>query len=374
MRTRVLVPILILLVAFCGALGVAVYSNISNSTEHLIEKQLNDRLNSVIDHMLRMQQQGASLSSAQMQEIVDSMSMTDGGVFVANSEGLVIADSQNILSGRSISHLEWFGDAMQSVNATVNLELNQVAVTAQTAALDNKLIVSYIPNTKIEELTITPMYVIVVVGLIGVALMGILSYLIITRFLINPLESLSEQIRDFTKGKPISLKPLSGSPEAVKAAKNLNALLKQSLERNRANRLEQKAEPKPAALGTGLEEVIMQENKQEDKQLNKFEFTRLLREAFENHRGMVTSKKLKFSLLVSNDVPKVVFAEEKKISSELNGALTDVFSRCAVGQEVNAEVVLMPSDPVTDGEELIIFFDIHYNETKKRVVMRVRRG
>jgi len=523
-----LVPILVLLVMFCGALGIAVYSNLSSATDNLIQKQLNDRLNSVCDKMISAQQDNITLTAAQVQDIVDSLSMRDGGILVATADGLVIADSQQALVGMNIDDNDWFEEAYVTVSTSLLITVGHTEVIAQTAVIDKKLVVSYIPSKTVEDLTVTPMYVIAVVGLIGIVLMGIISYLIITRFLINPLESFSDQIDDFTRGKPIYLKPLAGSPEAISAAKQLNELLKQSMAHSRpkgtdaltkdtpdeadiqaefaAAALEQTpleagvemgvtaaypagvaagavvgvatgvaaavaaaakpgqsvdaadelvkdwgrqtaspavepkqplyepkrefketaaelvekvsqaapaasvtaAQPSPAAAAAQpspraaaaqpsptvaqpspataqpsppaaqpspavAQAAAAQATIREREPVTTFELAGLLREVFEQHQSNVMSKKLKFSLLVNNEVPLVIKAERSKIALELKKAFSEIFEDADFASEVNAQASLLPNVYLTEVDDVNICFDFYYNNRHERTVVEAKR-
>jgi len=355
-------------------------------------------------------------------------------------------------------------------------------------------VVSDLLSKTVEDLTITPMYVIAVVGLIGIVLMGIISYLIITRFLINPLESFSDQIDDFTRGKPIYLKPLAGSPEATSAAKQLNELLKQSMAHSRPKGAEappSKHEPGeaglqaelaaanteqtpleagvemgaaavvPAGVATGVAAAVataakpeqpvvaadelvkdwgrettgpageprqpivepkqpiveqkqpiveqkqpIVEQKQpiveqrqpiveprqpiaeptqpayepkrefketESEPYTSIELASLLREVFEQHHNNVMSKKLKFSLLVNNEVPLVIRAQKSKLTGELKKAFSGVFEDADFASEVNAQASLLPNVYLTEADDVNICFDFYYNNRHERTVVEAKR-
>ncbi len=225
MRARILIPILILLVVFCGALGYAVYANISSATSDLLNKQIDDTLNFVENEIIEAKNTSSgTLSDASYQELIAGYATADGGVFVVNESGTVIADTQSILTGMSVTTHDWYQEASKEFNSEFYASYGGTQIYAHGVLMDGKLIVSYMSSKAIRELQLTPLYVIGVVGVICVVIMGILIYFLITRLLINPIESLDEQIRELPHGEEIDLKPLKSCPELAASAEELNEL------------------------------------------------------------------------------------------------------------------------------------------------------
>jgi len=103
------------------------------------------------------------------------------------------------------------------------------------------------------------------------------------------------------------------------------------------------------------------------------ELTKLLRTVFEQHQSLVVSKKIKFSLLVSNDVPLVIRANERTLTLQLRDAFTEVFGEAGYGTQVNAEASLLPASLRPADYEASISFDFYYNSQHKRIVLEANR-
>jgi len=103
-----------------------------------------------------------------------------------------------------------------------------------------------------------------------------------------------------------------------------------------------------------------------------FDFTKLLRDAFEKNRGLANSKRIKFALLFSNEVPKVINAHENEIARQLTSAFSEAFQAANPGSEVNAEILLVPTTQKT-GHDITIGLDFYYNGQQRRTILEAKR-
>lgn len=384
MRVRILMPILVLLVVFCGALGFTVYSNISSSTYELLNKQIGNTLRVVENEIIQAQNTQGALRDADVQKIVEGLSVADGGVFVVNAAGEVIADTQQILTGQNVTSHDWYKEATQSLTARFSAPYGQAQVYAHSVILDGRLVVSYLSSQKIEGLMQTPLYVIGVLGLISITIMGILLYFILTKLFINPMESLEEQCQGLQEGQQIDLKPLKGCPEIVATARQINELLIQQktseaqdpLAHNQTVMTQSALSaatsntepPSTAALS------VVQSSAFAGEPSASFEPLATLREIFEQHRETVAAKKLKFSVRVDKKVPKIVSASKTEFVKKLNDLLTETLQEATPSAKVEVMVSFLSSEQANDGLGGSILFTVRFDEYEDTLHFEVKRG
>ena len=357
MRARILIPILILLIAFCGVLGFAVYSNISASTYDLLNKQIDDTLTIIENRFLEAKSQNVTINDQSFQELIAGMGIVDGGVFVVNERGIVIADTREIMTGYSLADSEWFHEARQSLRGVFFATYGRTEVFAHSVVLDGRLVVSYLSGSAVDALMITPIYVIGVVGIISATLMGIIIYFLITRLLINPVESLDEQIGGLAKGEEIDVDPLKRCPETASAARQLNMLME--LQAVKETHLRQALE-EGTAVGAA--------------QTTSFELVVMLRDVFEQHRKTVETKKIRFSLKVDNDLPHIIFGDRGAMAARLSFLLSKAFDKSRPGSLVDAEILLLPSELAATSGDIAIAFDVRCEGWKDRVLLIAKKG
>ena len=390
MRIRVLVPIVVLLLLFCGALGTTVYFNISASANDLINRQLEERLNILADKILQARQTSGTLSSPQIETLVDSLKVNDGGVFVVNANGIIVADSPRFETGHDVSSQSWYQNALQASSISFTTTYGQAPVTARSIIFEDKILVSYLPTESVEALTVTPLYVIGVVGLVGVIIMTLLCYLIVTRLLINPLESLSEQIGDYVEGEPLKTKPLLRCPELASIGRQLNQLLKEPpniLQSDTQSLLAQPLAARPLATPSQKVRPLVTQPQKAKKAAHvaeavalqtgepvSFEFAELLREVFEPYRPTVIARKYQFSLRVGKGVPQIIIANKLLFATEIDNLFVRAFSEAAVGDKISAEVDLLFSPREDNFQDVSISFSIYYNGSEQTTILEARKG
>lgn len=355
MRARILIPILILLVAFCGALGFAVYTNVTTSTTELLDKQLDNTLSSIESNLATAKNEGI-VTDETFQKIITNLGVADGGVFVVNENGVIIADSQQLMTGQSILSEGWYDEAKRTPRSEFSAVYGQTEIYAHSVVLDGKLVVSYLPNSSISELFMTPLYVIGVIGVISVTLVGIVVYFLITRLLINPIESLDEQIEELKKGTPIDMEPLKRNSQLVAMAKQLNKLIEGH------------------DKGGGQATPKQQAPPPQDENITSFEFIEALREAFDVYRQTIVSKGIKFSMFVDNTMPSVVRANRETMLASMHALFASALNLAQPGTKIEAKVTLANSDQAVNSETVAIIFEVNYNGQKQAVLLEAKKG
>lgn len=390
MRAKVLLPILGLLVVFCVGLGAAVYMNMSQSSIILMEQQLHDRIDIAYQKIQLTQQAGGLLTATQIQSILDEMSVHEGGIFIAGSDGIVIADSQLTQIGENIALQDWFTDVFSSVDVIHSIEVGSTDVVACAATIDGWLFVAYYPQEMMDTLTITPLYVIGVVGITGIVVLGFCSYLLITRFLVNPIEALDEQMEDFAKGRHIQTRPLASNSAITRIAQSLNDMLKPAAEAatetGPAAEAAPKAgpaaapapapEPAPAPAEAAPETRLAAAPADAPGQNSRvvFDLTQVLREAFAQVHSQIETKAIKFSLLIANDVPLTLEADKELFDEEISSLLAAAIEAAASGTEVKAVLRLQPARLESHSDDISICFVINYNSIDKTTVLDAKKG
>ena len=351
MRARVLIPILLLLLVFCVALGYSVYTNVSSATYRLLNMQIDDTLRIIEGELLEIRHERGVITNEEYQDIVEDFGVVDGGVFVVDQEGTVIADSKRVILGMSVAQHDWFNEVKEKLNSEFHGDYGQTWIYAHSVLLDGKLIVSYVSSQAVEELMVTPLYVIGVVGLILVVVMGILIYLLLTRLLINPIEALAWQVRRIEKGKPIVIKPLKGCPEIAKTGETLNVIMERQKEK--LDDLETSLTKAHAS------DVVVEE---------------VLSELVNTYGGKVKEQELKFSLLVDHNIPQVIVANREDMVSQLNECFDKVLKEASSGSKIEAEARLELGEDTKDAKNIVIVFNVHYNEKDEKIFIKARRG
>ncbi|MDR1087740.1 MAG: hypothetical protein LBL23_00380 [Coriobacteriales bacterium] len=389
MRARILIPILVLLVVFCGVLGAAVYSNVSSATVRLLDRQIDETLRVLELEISAAQGSGANLTTARYQALIAGYGVAEGGVFIVDEKGLVIADANDVLTGTSVASSAWYEEARQNPSSEFSASYGQTPVYAHSVLVDDKLLVSCLPSKEINDLRVTPLYVIGVVGLVCVIIMGVLIYLLMTRALLNPLESFSGQLRGLLEGREIDLAPLRPCPELSASAELLNGLLVRgsvsanapSAKKNRSLRIRRgqgsagtgfSSEPDAASSGAGLPTQTDSHPPATD-----FELLTLLREVFEEQRQTIVSKRLRFSWLVGNGLPQNIVADRAQMRAGLGGLLAGACAQAAPGSEVKAELRLFSLEQApssSDTSSLALMFTIRYSGREESVLLEAQKG
>ena len=355
-RGKIIIPIVLLLSAFCGALGFAVYVNGSAATSEFVDKQIDVTLHAV-ESQINMKQAGReTLSNDAYQEIVSTFDSIDGGVFIVDERGDIIADSREIMVGFNVADHDWYIDAISNSKSKFTAYYGKTDVHAHGSVLNGKFVVSYLSSETVDKLLTTPLYVIFVVGIFSVALLGVVIYLLVTRQLINPVESLYLQIKGLFDGQMIELKPLKGCSEIEVSARRLNKFLEIQLSTEEH-------------LRRAVEEGLLNET----KQATSFDYLDLLREVVEKHREQILAKKISFSLRVSNEVPHIIFADREAILKRLMNVFEDVVSEAETGSKVKVEVSLLPMEK-KETEDVTIAFEVSFNALDKKILLKAKRG
>lgn len=227
MRGRILTPILAVVVLFCIALGIAVYSNVSSASTEFVDKQLESTLGIVETEATERQAGGGVLNEAEYQDIIQGLGVSEGGVLVINENGDIIADSLEVMTGQNMSAQSWYLEALQNPSNTFRASFGMTEVYATCALFDGKTIVSYLPYESVSTLFVTPLYVIAIVGGVGVIAIGFIITLIVSRLMVKPLEAFEDQIDEFVFTHEIDVSALKGCPEIAAIGEQLNGMQKQ---------------------------------------------------------------------------------------------------------------------------------------------------
>ncbi|MDR2671862.1 MAG: hypothetical protein LBC35_00900 [Coriobacteriales bacterium] len=381
MRTRVILPIIALLALLLVGLGLAVANNVSASTYQLIDKQLDDNLAILQSELGQIKASTPDVSTSNVsnpkyQALVDNVGVGDGGgTFVVGDDGTVTADSARVMIGQSVSNQAWFTSAKSSLTSTFETTFGQTRIYAHSVSFEGGLIVNYIPAAELSEHLSTPLYITGVMGIIGITIAGILIYFIITRLLIDPLESFNEQIKLLKTDRRIKTKPLRMCKELVATARQLNNVLDKITDTGAIS------EP-----DSGFEPGIVSEPDSfvsaSSTPMTNFEFVELLRDVFEPLRLQITAKQLKFSLLVDKNIPEKVFAERSTLEHKLLDFLTQTIATAEPRETVQATVKLLDNSSATmvndtavyDGSVALVELLIAHSDQKSCLIMEVQKG
>ncbi|MDR3136412.1 MAG: hypothetical protein LBU07_03200 [Coriobacteriales bacterium] len=223
MRLRIIVPIIVLLALLLVGLGFAVAQNVSSATHRLFDQQLDVSLDSVLSTLERSRVAHPSVQV--YQEAVAAAGVgDDGGIFVVDANGRVIVDPTRVMINQNLAEEVWYQQARNAIPPSFEATFGQSSVYAHARQNDDKLIVSYIPAAELNNYLTTPLYLVGVTGLVVWVIMSLVIYFLLTRQLIDPLESFALQLKTLQKGQQLETQPLQHNRVVLAAALFINQL------------------------------------------------------------------------------------------------------------------------------------------------------
>jgi signal transduction histidine kinase/DNA-binding response OmpR family regulator len=151
---------------------------------------------------------------------------TDGGIFVLNTESVVIADSKRNRIGSDLSDEAWTLAPLQDGGRQqVEFFYDGVAARGECLIYRNYRIVAYIPIVEQNSYIISPVTTSLVVGLVGSLALTLLLFILIRRIVIDPLERIGQDTAALTAGGHMEKERYSGIHEFSVLCDSLNAML-----------------------------------------------------------------------------------------------------------------------------------------------------
>lgn len=333
----------------------------------MVNKQLASTLSVVESDIFRTKNVEQSLRESSYQDIVSGFGAADGGVFVVDEKGTVIADSKQVMLGQDVSTSDWYIKARESLSSEFEALYGQAEIYAHSVVVDSKLVISYLSKETLKETLVTPLYVIGVVGVAFLVVVGLLMYFLITRLLIDPIESLEEQVKGLKDGQKIDLKPLKRCPEIAASARWFNELA-QKHKPAHAQASEPIPEPTPPKASTYVKESVADESA-----LQKRMFKDILREAFEPNKQAVIEKQLKFALKVENDAPEILITESQDLKSQVGALLHKAINEAQAGSQMEVSVLLEEGYKSKDETPTILNFEVVCDGQKESYFIEAKR-
>ncbi|MDR0501175.1 MAG: GAF domain-containing protein [Coriobacteriales bacterium] len=222
MRLRVMVPTMTVLLAVFALIGVVVSNNISSTVANIVDKQMNATL-----VMVSGQMEAASNSNRlEPQNVVQNIKIgQNGGVFVLDSQETVIADSANLYRGESMSGASWVTTLYDEDESAFTFEFGGTKVYAKSLRYYNATIITYVPVSEMESYRSTPLTTTLLIGGVGLVLLGVLLFNVLTRVVLKPVERIGEQLESLTAGQRVETGSLR-SPELRWVAQTINDALR----------------------------------------------------------------------------------------------------------------------------------------------------
>jgi len=128
----------------------------------------------------------------------------EGGVFILDKDGVIIADSLEIYLGQNMKGESWFEKAIDSDSAMFEIEFGMTRAYAKSCSVGDTIVVTYRPYSTMSNYRNTPLLIIVIVGVIGVVLLANLLYMVLTRIVIRPIEDINDGLRVLEHGGRIN--------------------------------------------------------------------------------------------------------------------------------------------------------------------------
>jgi signal transduction histidine kinase len=182
-------------------------------------------------------------ASMSIQYVLDNMEIgNNGGVFILDQEGKVIADSQRLLNGTDLNSEIWVSTALHDAGHTFDFIYNNERVYGVSEQTENMTIVVYIPYEDMNKYTMDTVVYAAIFGLIIALILVLIVYMIVTRFVIRPLERLSSDVAAIDTGEGLDTSGYAKSVEFLSLSTSIDNMLERITMSDRSIRILQEAE------------------------------------------------------------------------------------------------------------------------------------
>ena len=149
----------------------------------------------------------------------------EGGVFIMDASGVVIADTKSINLGQSLGEEPWFKQAASGDTSAFEFEFGMARAYGKGVMYEGSLIVTYRPYSSMSNLWNTPVFIsILILAVVFIILVNLL-YFVLSRAVIRPMEKLYDSLNELKKGNRIDQKAVGRSVELQELTASVNDML-----------------------------------------------------------------------------------------------------------------------------------------------------
>jgi hypothetical protein len=422
MRSRVIVPVVALMVATFIALGAVVATNVSATTQSIVDSQLRQTLSLAEIQLVKAKGTGPKLALRSYQTVVANFGTGSNiGVFVVDANGKIIADSSSTMLNQDVSAQGWLIGALNAKAPEFTADFGQSQIYCQSFVFDDCLLVAFIPVSELSNLLYSPLYLMGVIGLIGLILLTFLVYILITRLLVEPIEFLHIQTEGLAPGKMIDVDSvlLKRNRELVEISNSFNEVLQADFgtidevvqaETSPVSEVSSEAvvapvapsavpvEPVvpsvvpvvPSAVPVAPSVVPQQETvapsvvpqaepvvlsvvpQQETARFfSSFNFPETLRSVLEHFRPALANKQIKLAVSADKRIPLSLQGDPYKMMDTVFDLLTRAITEAQIGSRVEASISLLGTPAATQSTTQRLEFVVKYADTSIRDTFEV---
>ncbi len=162
-----------------------------------------------------------------IQSVIENLMIgSSGGAFVIDADNRVIADSSSKFLGRDLSSRDWIEDARSGSAQGFIFSYGDEQVYANSLTVGDETVVVYMPESELTGYKTAPVLFSLATGGVALIILGVLLYVIITGFVIRPIERLNRDIETVTHGETIDLTPYKRDREVEHLAATVNDMVK----------------------------------------------------------------------------------------------------------------------------------------------------
>ncbi|MDR2713954.1 MAG: response regulator [Coriobacteriales bacterium] len=166
------------------------------------------------------------LEGVDLQVVLPSFKISmDGGVFVMDNDGKVVADSQKIYLGRDLSSEPWFKHVALGSASIFEFEFGKTKAYGKSGIYKDRILVTYRPYSTVNNFKNTPVFIIIAVGLLGLLILVNLLYMALTRVAVRPIENINDELDNLKQGQRIEPRRVGGSAEMQQLVGSINKTL-----------------------------------------------------------------------------------------------------------------------------------------------------
>jgi signal transduction histidine kinase/CheY-like chemotaxis protein len=165
-------------------------------------------------------------ASLNVQPYIDKVRIgTDGGIIVIGHDNRVLAGTGGILVGEDISGEAWLNDIGMSRNREINFTVDGEPMHGKYVRSENNVIIAYLPDYELAEYVERPVLMTVAIAFFVTLGMFVIVYLVLSRVVIAPLETLSSEISELGQGGEINERRYRKSYEFGLLTGSINTML-----------------------------------------------------------------------------------------------------------------------------------------------------
>lgn len=162
-----------------------------------------------------------------VQSVIENLMMrSNTGALVLDADDRVIADSDGRLLGRSMSEQPWASEAREESDQGFSFTYGIEQVHAKSLVVGNQVVIVYMPESELESFKTAPVLSSLGSGAVALIVFGIMLYVIVTGFVIRPIERLTRDIENIKHDDIIDLASYKHDPEVRYLATDINNMVK----------------------------------------------------------------------------------------------------------------------------------------------------